>query len=82
MYDNINTVKLTGKRNSKSGKKRFFYPSWIKATFVYKKRFHSSAFMRDKHSMLIGQLIKETIIVSFISCPINIECLSRIKADE
>ena len=33
----------------------------IKETFGYKKRFHSPAFMRDKHSMLIGQLIKETM---------------------
>ena len=30
----------------------------IKETFGYKKRFHSSAFMQDKLSTLIGQLIK------------------------
>ena len=33
----------------------------IKETFEYKKRFHSSAFIQDKLSMLIGQLIKETM---------------------
>ena len=32
----------------------------IKETFGYKKRFHNSAFMHDKLSMLIGRLIKET----------------------
>ena len=30
----------------------------MKETFGYKKRFHSSAFMQDNLSMLIGQLIK------------------------
>ena len=30
-------------------------------TFGYKKRFPSSAFMQDKPSTLIGQLIKETM---------------------
>ena len=33
----------------------------IKETFGYKKRFHSSALMRDKLYTLIGQLIKETM---------------------
>ena len=33
----------------------------IKETFEYKKRFHSSTFRQDKLSMLIGQLIKETM---------------------
>ena len=33
----------------------------IKATFGYKKRFHSSAFVQDILSTLKGQLIKETM---------------------
>ena len=33
----------------------------IKKLFRYKKLFYSSAFMQDELSMLIGQLIKETM---------------------
>ena len=33
----------------------------IKELFRYKKLFYSSAFMQDELSMLIGQLIKETM---------------------
>ena len=41
----------------------------IKETLGYKKRFHSSAFMQDKLSTLIGQPIKETWVKETLSLP-------------
>ena len=41
----------------------------IKETFGHKRRFHSSAFMQDKLSMLIGQPMKETMDEKFFLPP-------------
>ena len=51
---------------------KYYCGTRIKETFGYKKRFHSSNFMQDKLSTLIGQLIKETIKIRNSSCsPMN-----------